>query len=88
MTTAHLKIIFFKKLSKYTDDNIFIASAFEQLFKNYTDGKRVYHHTTHVLHLLKLLDEYACASIIMRYYILRFGITMPFFMLGAIIVLS
>ncbi len=59
MTNAYLKIIFFKRLSKYTDDNIFIASAFGQLFKNYTDIKRVYHHITHVIHLLKLLDEYA-----------------------------
>ncbi len=59
MTNGYLKIIFFKRLSKYTTDNSFIASAYEQLFKNYKDSKRVYHDLSHVVQLLKMLDEHS-----------------------------
>ena len=59
MTNGYLKIIFFKRLSKYTTDNRFIASAYEQLFKNYKNSKRVYHDLSHVVQLLKMLDEHS-----------------------------
>ena len=59
MTDVYLKIIFFKKLSKYIPDNVFIASAYEQLFKNYSDRQRVFHDIKHVTYLLKMLEFYA-----------------------------
>ena len=56
MTNEYLKIFFFKRLSKYTTDNAFIAGTYEQLFKNYSDRNRRYHDTLHLTQLLKMLE--------------------------------
>jgi predicted metal-dependent HD superfamily phosphohydrolase len=58
MKTDYLKIIFFKKLSKYTQNHKLIQSTFDDLIANYTSEKRHYHDLSHVVNLLNLLEDY------------------------------
>jgi predicted metal-dependent HD superfamily phosphohydrolase len=58
MKTDYLKIIFYKKLSKFSNDAAFINETFEELLKNYTARGRYYHDLTHIINLLKLYEEY------------------------------
>jgi predicted metal-dependent HD superfamily phosphohydrolase len=58
MKTEHLKIIFYKKLSKFTDDSAFINETFEELVKSYQARERYYHDLTHIVNLQKLYEEY------------------------------
>ena len=56
MKTDYLKIIFFKRLSKYTDNKKLINDTFADLLNDYTGEKRHYHDLTHVVDLLNLLE--------------------------------
>ncbi len=58
MKTEHLKIIFYKKFSKFTDDSAFINETFEELAKCYQSRERYYHDLTHIVNLQKLYEEY------------------------------
>ncbi|MDZ7880313.1 MAG: hypothetical protein U5L45_21735 [Saprospiraceae bacterium] len=55
--TDYLKIIFFKRLSKYTDNTTFINHTFTDLLNDYTSEKRHYHDLSHINNLLTLLEE-------------------------------
>jgi predicted metal-dependent HD superfamily phosphohydrolase len=57
MTTDFLKVIFFKKLSKYTDNSTLINNTFDDLLNDYTGVKRHYHALTHITNLLTLLED-------------------------------
>jgi predicted metal-dependent HD superfamily phosphohydrolase len=57
MTTDFLKVIFFKKLSKYTDNVTLINNTFDDLLNDYTGEKRHYHALSHITNLLTLLED-------------------------------
>lgn len=58
MKKDYLKIIFYKKLSKYSDNTAIINDAFDELMRHYTSDNRQYHGLTHIVKLLRLFDEY------------------------------
>jgi predicted metal-dependent HD superfamily phosphohydrolase len=58
MKIDYLKIIFYKKLSKYTDDTDFINDTFDELIRQYTSDSRQYHGLPHIVKLLNLSEEY------------------------------
>ena len=57
MKNDYLRIIWYKKLSKYSDNTALINGTFDELLKNYNSGKRYYHDLTHVIDLLKLMEQ-------------------------------
>ena len=57
MKNDYLRIIWFKRASKYSTDSTLINGVFDELLKNYNSGKRYYHDLSHLIDLLKLLDE-------------------------------
>ena len=57
MKNDYLRIIWFKKASKYSTDAHLINSTFDELMKRYNEDKRFYHDLSHVVDLLKLLEE-------------------------------
>lgn len=58
MTTDYLKIIFFKRLSQYTNDTELVKKTFEALLKQYTSSKRHYHNISHIVGLLNMLETH------------------------------
>lgn len=58
MKKDYLKIIFYKKLSKYSDNTAIINDAFDELMRHYTSDNRQYHGLPHIVKLLRLFDEY------------------------------
>jgi predicted metal-dependent HD superfamily phosphohydrolase len=58
MRTDYLKIIFFKKLSKYTQNQQLINGTFDDLVANYTSEKRHYHDLSHIVNMLNLMEDY------------------------------
>ena len=58
MKKDYLKIIFYKKLSKYSDKTTIINDAFDELVRHYSSDNRQYHGLTHIVKLLRLFDEY------------------------------
>ncbi|MBL7817520.1 MAG: hypothetical protein JNL70_21115 [Saprospiraceae bacterium] len=58
MKKDYLRIIFYKKLSKYTDKTSFINDTFDELIRHYTSDNRQYHGLPHIIKLLRLLEEY------------------------------
>jgi predicted metal-dependent HD superfamily phosphohydrolase len=57
MKNDYLRIIWYKRLSKYSDNTALINGTFDELLKNYNSGKRYYHDLTHVIDLLKLMEQ-------------------------------
>lgn len=57
MKTDYLKVIFFKRLSKYTDNTTLINNTFTDLMNDYMGEKRHYHDLSHINNLLTLLEE-------------------------------
>ena len=57
MKTDYLKIIFFKRLSQYTDNATLINNTFSDLLNDYSAEQRVYHDLSHIHHLLNLLED-------------------------------
>lgn len=57
MKTDYLKVIFFKRLSKYTDDATLINNTFTDLLNDYNAEQRHYHDLAHINNLLTLLEE-------------------------------
>jgi predicted metal-dependent HD superfamily phosphohydrolase len=51
------KVIFFKKLNKYTANKALIDNTFDDLLNDYFAEQRHYHDFAHINHLLTLLDE-------------------------------
>ncbi len=58
MKKDYLRIIFYKKLSKYTDNTSFINDTFDELIRHYSSDFRQYHGLTHIIKLLTLFEEY------------------------------
>jgi predicted metal-dependent HD superfamily phosphohydrolase len=58
MKTDYLKIIFFKRLSKYTDNAALVNNTFTDLLNDYTAAQRHYHDLAHINHLLNLLEDH------------------------------
>lgn len=58
MKTDYLKIIFFKRLSKYTDNTTLINNTFSDLLNDYRGEKRHYHDLSHITNLLYLLEDH------------------------------
>ena len=58
MKKDYLRIIFYKKLSKYSDNTAFINNTFDELVRYYSSDSRQYHGLTHIIKLLRLFDEY------------------------------
>lgn len=58
MTTDYLKIIFFKRLSQYTNDSELVKKTFEALLKQYSSSKRRYHDISHITGLLNMLETH------------------------------
>ena len=58
MTKDYLRIIFYKKLSKYSDNTAFINNTFDELIRYYSSDNRQYHGLTHIIKLLRLFDEH------------------------------
>ncbi|NJN35360.1 MAG: hypothetical protein HC817_15010 [Saprospiraceae bacterium] len=56
MRNDYLKIIFFKKLSAFTNDSGLINKAFDDLVKAYDSPRRFYHDLTHIVALLKMWE--------------------------------
>lgn len=56
MTNEYLKIIFYKRLSKYTDNAKLINSTFAELLELYSDDRRHYHDLTHIISLLNQFE--------------------------------
>jgi predicted metal-dependent HD superfamily phosphohydrolase len=57
MKTDYLKVIFFKRLSKYTDNHSLINHTFDDLLNDYTGEKRHYHDLSHIFNLLTLFED-------------------------------
>jgi predicted metal-dependent HD superfamily phosphohydrolase len=57
MKTDYLKVIFFKRLSKYTDNHALINNTFDDLLNDYTGEKRHYHDLSHIFNLLTLFED-------------------------------
>ena len=58
MKKDYLKIIFYKKLSKYSDKTAFINDTFDELIRHYSSDNRQYHSLTHIIKLLRLFEEH------------------------------
>ncbi len=58
MKIDYLKIIFYKKLSKYTNNTAFINDTFDELIRQYASDSRQYHGLPHIVKLLNLSEEY------------------------------
>jgi predicted metal-dependent HD superfamily phosphohydrolase len=58
MKKDYLKIIFYKRLSKYTNNTSFINNTFDELIRFYTSDARQYHGLPHIVKLLSLHEEY------------------------------
>ena len=58
MKKDYLKIIFYKKLSKYSDNTAFINDTFDELMRHYSSDYRQYHGLSHIIKLLRLLEEF------------------------------
>jgi predicted metal-dependent HD superfamily phosphohydrolase len=59
MKTDYLKVIFYKRVSHYTEGGgTFINQTFDELLHAYNSNKRHYHDLNHVIHLLHLLENY------------------------------
>ena len=58
MKKDYLKIIFYKKLSKYTSNTAFINETFDELIRHYSEDIRQYHGLPHIVKLLQLFEEY------------------------------
>lgn len=58
MKKDYLKIIFYKRLSKYTTNTGFINDTFDELIRFYSSDARQYHGLPHIVKLLRLLEEY------------------------------
>jgi len=59
MKNDYLRIIWFKKASKYSDNASLINNTFDELVKSYTSHKRSYHDLSHVIDLLNLHEQEA-----------------------------
>ncbi len=57
MRIDYLRIIFYKKLSQYSQDTADINGTFDELSKLYSSPKRYYHDITHITNLLKLWEN-------------------------------
>lgn len=57
MKSDYLRIIFYKKLSFYSQDTAVINGTFDELLKCYNTPKRYYHDMTHIISLLKLWEN-------------------------------
>ncbi len=57
MKTDYPKVIFFKRLSKYTDNKTLIDNAFDDLLNDYFAPQRHYHDFAHITNLLNLLED-------------------------------
>ncbi len=57
MKTDYLKVIFFKRLSKYTDNHTLINNTFDDLLNDYSGEKRHYHDLSHIFNLLTLFED-------------------------------
>ncbi len=58
MKKDYLKIIFYKRLSKYTNNTAFINDTFDELIRFYSSDTRQYHGLPHIVKLLSLWEEY------------------------------
>ena len=58
MKKDYLKIIFYKRLSRYSDNTSFINDTFDELIRFYDADSRQYHSLSHIIKLLSLLEEY------------------------------
>lgn len=58
MKKDYLKIIFYKRLSKYSNNTAFINDTFDELIRFYSTDSRQYHGLPHIVKLLSLLEEY------------------------------
>ena len=58
MKKDYLKIIFYKRLSRYSDNTGFINDTFDELVRFYDADSRQYHSLSHIIKLLSLLEEY------------------------------
>jgi predicted metal-dependent HD superfamily phosphohydrolase len=58
MRNDYLRILFYKRLSKYSSDTALINGTFDKLLKAYESEKRYYHDLTHIVNLLKLMGEH------------------------------
>ena len=58
MKKDYLRIIFYKKLSKYSDNTAFINETFDELMRHYSSDNRQYHGLTHIIKLLRLFEEH------------------------------
>lgn len=57
MKTDYLKVIFFKRLSKYTDNAALINNTFDDLLNDYNAEQRHYHDLAHIGNLLVLFED-------------------------------
>lgn len=58
MKKDYLRIIFYKKLSKYSGNTAFINNTFDELMRFYSSDSRQYHGLTHIIKLLSLFEEH------------------------------
>ncbi len=58
MKKDYLRIIFYKKLSKYSGNLAFINDTFDELIRHYSSDNRQYHGLTHIIKLLRLYEEH------------------------------
>lgn len=58
MKNDYLRIIFYKKLSQYSQDTSLINGTFDKLLKLYNTDKRYYHDLTHIISLLKIWEDH------------------------------
>ncbi len=56
MRNDYLKIIFYKKLSAFTNDSVLINTTFDDLVRAYDSPRRFYHDLTHIVALLKMWE--------------------------------
>jgi predicted metal-dependent HD superfamily phosphohydrolase len=57
MKTDFYKVIFFKRLGKYTDNLTLMENTFDDLLNDYFAEQRHYHDFAHITHLLNLLED-------------------------------
>jgi predicted metal-dependent HD superfamily phosphohydrolase len=58
MKNEYLRIIFYKRLTDYSQDTTVINGMFDELEQLYMGSKRYYHGITHIVNLLKLWEEH------------------------------
>jgi predicted metal-dependent HD superfamily phosphohydrolase len=58
MKNEYLRIIFYKKLSEYSQNTAVINGMFDTLEQLYMGSKRYYHGMAHIVNLLKLWEEH------------------------------